>query len=227
MGTAKTASAWRDYGVAIAVALVVATLIRLFLLEAYRIPSASMEPTLEPGDTIFVSKSAFGLRLPGQDAPFWGGRAPKRGEVVIFSPPGDAQRDYVKRVVGLPGDTVQVRNGQLWLNGKNLTRPGAAGHALCGSEALPGGASYEVCWEPPLMPDLSRVIVPPGQVFMLGDQRTRSDDLTKRAGTGLVPIRAITARALWVWLSIEPRTDHGPSGWFSRIRFERMFKEIR
>src|SRR5687767_14523778 len=99
----------RDYGGAILVAVAVALASRFFGIEAYRIPSPAMRPTLEPGDTIFVSKSAFGLRFPGAAAPFTGGRPPARGEIVVYSPPIDPGRDYIKRVIGLPGDSVELR----------------------------------------------------------------------------------------------------------------------
>jgi signal peptidase I len=215
----------RDYGAAILVAVLLALLIRSFLIEAYRIPSASMKPTLEAGDTIFVWKSAFGLRLPGARTPISGTRQPRHGEVVIFSPPSDPARDYIKRVVGMPGDVVELKRGQLWLNGRNVTQDHGAS-ALCGQERL-HGVAYGVCWEPPLLEDQAPVKVPPGSVFVLGDLRTRSSELGRRAGIGIIPMDAIKAKALLIWLSIEPRGSAAPaSGWFSRIRFERMFRSI-
>src|SRR6185503_10218972 len=86
----------REYGGAVLVAVVVALVIRVFLIEAYKIPSSSMRPALEPGDTIFVSKLEF---------------KPDYGQVVVFSLPADPRRDFIKRIIGLPGDTVQMKKG--------------------------------------------------------------------------------------------------------------------
>src|SRR6476646_4023800 len=116
-------SAIKQYGGAVIAAVIVALFIRFFVIEAYRIPSTSMRPTLEPGDTIFVSKWPFGLRFPWSTDAFTKGRAPTRGEVVVFSSPYEPERDYIKRVVAIPGDTVEMKRGHVILNGKDLTLP--------------------------------------------------------------------------------------------------------
>src|SRR4051812_44284119 len=128
--TTNTRRLARDYGATILAAVGVALLIRFFVIEAYRIPSPAMKPTLEPGDTIFVAKWPFGLRMPGFSQPLTSGKLPARGDVVVFSPPLEPRRDYIKRVLGLPGDLVSVKKGQAFLNGATL-RVNPAATSLC------------------------------------------------------------------------------------------------
>ncbi len=228
----------RDYGGAILIAVIVALAIRFFVIEAYRIPSQAMRPNLEPGDTIFVSKSAYGMRNPWTGGQLTQGSAPKAGDIVVFEGVDDPDRDFIKRVVGVPGDQVEIRTGKLWVNGKDVTSASSP-HSACGHETLTratGSKTYEVCWEPPLLADMPPLQVPEGSVYTLGDLRTRITDATrpdgsrldkKNGGGVLVPFSALKGRALWIWLSIEPRAQHAEAtGLFSRIRFERMFKKI-
>jgi signal peptidase I len=219
----------RDYGIAISVAIVVALMIRFFVLEAYRIPSPAMKPTLEPGDTIFVAKWPFGMRLPGSAA-LTAGRLPRLGEIVVFSFPEEPRRDYIKRVLGLPGDTVAIKAGHVSLNGQTLAVPGEKPTAPCGHERLSDGSSYEVCWEPPALSDFGPEKVADGQVFVLGDLRSQGTGDTKNRKTwGLVPAASIKGKAMWIWLSVEPQAfDKGmTTGWFPAFRFDRMFRAIR
>ena len=206
------------------IAVTVALFIRFFVIEAYRIPSTAMRPTLEPGDTIFVSKSVFGLRYPWTQTKFSEGRAPKFGEVIVYAFPEDPRRDFIKRVIGLPGNTVEIKKGKILLNGTPITHA-SSDKAICGEEEKTG-TSYAVCWEPPLLETGAVIKVPAGQVFVAGDARTQNADPRKLKNWGLVPISAIKGKALWVWLSIDP-PNLGARGWFSRIRFERMFARIR
>jgi signal peptidase I len=223
----------RDYGMTIFAAVVVALLIRFFVVEAYRIPSAAMKPTLEPGDTIFVAKWPFGLRIPGFATPLTKGGQPERGDVVVFALPAEPRRDYIKRVLGLPGDEVAVKKGELILNGRTL-RVDPASAKPCTAERLPAGRAFEVCSEPPLIEDFGPTKVPAGEVFVVGDFRAQNtaehpDPRRDRhsRGWGLVPISALKGRALWVWLSVEPHTSGVPSSWFPQFRFDRMFRRIQ
>lgn len=215
----------RDYGGAILVAVLIAFLIRSFLIEAYRIPSQAMRPTLEAGDTVFVAKWPFGLRFLGSKSKLTSPRPPAYGEVVVFSPPSDPTRDYIKRVVGMPGDTVALRSGKLLLNGKAIALPSAK-HEICGTEELPDAKRFPTCWEPPLMENFGPEKVPADSVFVLGDLRTEAPEAKKNRNWGIVPMSALKAKALWIWLSIEPPSGSGSGNWFSRIRFERMFEPI-
>ena len=217
----------RDYGGAIVIAVVIALLIRSFIVEAYRIPTTAMKPTLEPGDTIFAAKWPYGLRIAGQSKPMTPGRAPEYGEVIVFSPSWDPDRDSIKRVIGLPGDRVALKNGRVILNGVNITQS-APKNAICGKEKLPQGPTYEVCWEPPILPDSPEEKVPPGSVYVLGDLRSGPPSLKGTAKNwGITSIDSVKAKALWVWLSIEPKGNGMTQPWASRIKFERMFRKIQ
>jgi signal peptidase I len=224
-------STWRllrDYGSTILLAIVAALLIRSMLVEAYRIPTASMRPALLPGDTIFVGKWAYGVRAPFDGRKLTEGEAPRRGDVVVFTSPTDPSRQYIKRVVGLAGDTVSLKAGQLSLNGKPLrdeTGRGAQAASGCGTERLPGGKTYGVCWESPQLDDLT-ARVPEGSVFVVGDLRSRAAPDTRRQKSwGVVPVSLLKGKALWIWLSVEPRERAG-SGLLPKLRTERMFRRI-
>jgi signal peptidase I len=218
----------RDYGATILVAVVVALLIRFFLFEAYRIPSQAMRPTLEPGDTIFVQKWPFGMRLPWRDEPIRKGRTPFHGEVVVFASQEKPKIHYIKRVIGLPGDTVEMKKGQISLNGEPLT-VGSPRQSSCGQERLgssAGSIRYSVCWEPPLIDDFGPEKVPEGHVFVVGDYRSQSISDRKQKTWGMVPISSLKGKATWIWLSIRPN-ETGASSLFPQFRFDRMFRRIQ
>jgi signal peptidase I len=218
--------ALRDYGGAVLAAVFVALLIRFFVVEAYLIPSSSMKPTLLPGDTIFVKKFPFGLKIPSMTRKLTHGRAPKYGEIVVFSPPNDPARDYIKRVVALSGDTVEVAHGHLLLNGKDTTTE-MGKSSTCGLEKQ-GDVEHGVCWEPPVLANYGPEKVPEGYVFLLGDLRSQTPETRKPVGWGMIPVSALEASAAVVWLSIEPPSLGSPdTSLFSRIRFDRIMHEIR
>ncbi len=108
----------REYGDSIGIAVLVAILLRTFVVEAFKIPSGSMIPTMEIGDHIFVNKVIYGLRIPFTDIKLFGSRTPDRGEVIVFINPCEPEKDYIKRVVAVSGDTVEVRCEQLYVNGE-------------------------------------------------------------------------------------------------------------
>ncbi|HUP58061.1 MAG TPA: signal peptidase I [Bdellovibrionota bacterium] len=221
----------KEYGTTVLAAIAFALLIRFFIVEAYRIPSPAMKPTLEPGDTIFVSKWPYGLRVPGIDKPLTQGELPGRGDVVIFSMPQDPRRDYIKRVIALPGDQIAMRKGEAILNGKTL-RVEPATTQPCTQERTPDGRSYGVCAEPPLLDDFGPETVPKGHVFVVGDFRARERAVEIKTrdrrpkGWGMVPLESLKGRALWVWLSVEPQAAGMSSTWFPQFRFQRMFRRV-
>jgi signal peptidase I len=226
----NSSSLLRDYGGTVLIAVVVALLIRFFLIEAYRIPSPAMRPTLEPGDTIFVEKWPFGLRLPWTDDPLTTPRRPRHGEVVVFTFEGAQTRDYIKRVLGLPGDTVEVQNGIFLLNGKSTEVPGTR-KADCATETTPEGTQYGVCFDPPLIENFAPKVVPENSFFVLGDFRGRTD---KEVGAdknihawGIFPMTSLRGSALWLWLSLDPGNRGSANGLFPSIRFDRMFRRIQ
>lgn len=217
----RSQEVWKGYFWAVATAVGVALAIRFFVVEAYRIPTSMMRPSLEPGDVIFASKLPFGLRLPGAQALLirWG--TPKPAEVVVFSS-NSSGVDSIRRVIGLPGDTVGIKEGRILLNGKPLgfLPEGAPG---CGRETLPSGASYSVCFESPALDDQEPEKVPEGQVFLVGDLRKQIQVSHAAPNVNrswaMVSMDQIKAKALWIWLSIDP--EH------SKIRTTRLFKKIR
>lgn len=214
----------RDYGSAILVAVAIALFLRILVVEAYRIPTSAMHPTLEPGDTIFVAKWPLGFD-----------RKVGRGDVVVFSGPTDPDRDYIKRTVAIAGDTVEVKKGRVILNGQPLTLPASetsgpsARDAPCGLEQIPGpkARTHEICWEPPFNEDFPAEKVPPDSIFVLGDLRNQGPaDSKKRRTWGMIPVASVKGRAFWIWLSVEPQAAGLSPVRFPSFRFERMFKGI-
>lgn len=210
-----------EYGIAIGAAIALAGGIRFFLLEAYRMPSRAMFPAVEAGDTLFVKKWGYGARALGKP------KLPAYGDIVVVEFPEEPTREYMKRVVALPGDKVKIDKGKLFLNGEERTKLDPNG-GLCGKEKLPNDREYGVCLEPPLMETTEgEVTLEPGQIFVAGDFRSVPLEFRRLKPYGRVPIESIRGRASFVWLSIQPASGSGSaSSGFSRIRFDRMFQGI-
>jgi signal peptidase I len=226
----------RDYTGTILFAVVVALFIRFFVIEAYRIPSIAMKPTLEPGDTLFVEKWPFGLRLPWSDEPFTQAAIPERGEVVVFSFEADRKRDYIKRVLALPGDQVEIRKGRFFLNGQSMeaTTEKTGG---CGYEKTPQNLLYPVCFEGPGAGDFPAAKVPDGAVFVAGDLRTPLKDVKvadpddplaeKNFGNwGMISTNSLKGKALLLWLSVDPFSHGTSTGLVPNFRFDRMLRKV-
>jgi signal peptidase I len=198
-------------------------LFRTFLFQPFNIPAGSMLPTLRVGDYLFVSKYAYGYSRytwPFSSAPFSGriwGAEPARGDVVVFLLPKDNSTVYVKRVVGLPGDRIQMKQGLLHINGVPVTRERLAdfaGEDPCGSsssartkrwrETLPNGVSHETldCVDNGFYDNTNVYSVPSGHFFMLGDNRDNSMDSRVLSAMGYVPLENIIGRAGMIFLSV-------------------------
>jgi signal peptidase I len=157
----------REYGEAIAIAVLLALVIRTLVVQAFTIPSGSMMESLLVGDYILVNKFLYGPELPFTETRLPGLRTPRRGDIVVFKYPQDEKRDFIKRIVGTPGDTVQVRGPQVFVNGtplrepyiKRVDAPLSGGQTYCG---------YAYGCEPTL--------VPPDSYFVMGDNRDNSQD---------------------------------------------------
>lgn len=181
-----------------AVATGVALLVRLFLIEDYRIASDSMYPNLWTGDLVFVSKYDFNVRFPFSSFELATIRRPKRGEVVAFTLPDRGLETFVKRVVALDGDTVQIRNGVVSVNEKaSAYETGPNGATV---EKLADGASYAIKPDASKDKDYGPVIVPKDHFFVLGDNR--KDSVDSRAW-GPVPYSSLKGRVAVVWMSLD------------------------
>lgn len=198
-------------------------LFRFFLYQPFSIPSGSMAPTLMVGDYVFAAKYAYGYgRYSVPFAPSWiSGRvfaaAPEYGDIVVFRAPKDTSVDYVKRVVGLPGDRIQMRQGQLVLNDRPVTRV-ALEYGLAGTacnvdgrvkvnrwrETLPSGASYVTydCVDNGYLDNTSVLTVPPGHVFVLGDNRDNSTD-SRMSTFGFVPMDNLVGKVTRIFWSLD------------------------
>jgi signal peptidase I len=187
--------------------LLVVLVLRSFIAEPFRIPSASMLPTLEPGDFILVNKYAYGLRLPVLDRKLVEVGEPARGDVVVFRWPPDPGQDFIKRVVGLPGDVVEYRGKSLTVNGVavplDLTGVRAGPDELGAREGLERltAVGHRVLVRPWQPDPVGRWVVPAGHYFVMGDNRDNSRDSRV---WGFVPEANLVGRATVVWLSWRP-----------------------
>ncbi len=179
--------------------------LRSFIAEPFRIPSGSMIPTLLVGDFILVNKFAYGLRDPVFHKVLFGEGRPERGDVVVFRFPRDPSTDYIKRLIGVPGDHIVYRDKTLYVNGQVAaltadgvyTAPGMAGTAYRLSENL-GGVDHHIIVDPNRAAEDFEFTVPAGQYFAMGDNRDGSFD---SRFWGTVPERNLVGKAFFIWMS--------------------------
>lgn len=227
-------------------AVLIAVVIRSLWLEPFRIPSGSMYPTLRVGDYLFVSKYSYGYSRYSFPfgLPIFEGRIlykePKRGDIVVFKFPQNTHTDFIKRIIGLPGDKVQVTNGRLYINGERVKRAENGRYIVDEyvnipefykqyTETLPEGYEHqiiEVSDNERIVDDTEEFEVPEGTFFVMGDNRDRSDD--SRISVGFVPKENLVGRAKFIFFSHDDTaTLIKPWTWFRAIRWKRMFKGIQ
>jgi signal peptidase I len=181
-------SVFREYFEAICIAVLLALFIRTFVVQAFKIPSGSMLPTLLIGDHLLVNKFIYGLRIPFSGKILIPYKNPKHGDVVVFRYPKDRSIDYIKRVIGTPGDTIEIRTKKLFVNGTQVSDP----HAHMSSPAVLNAASSP-------RDNFGPVLVPEGRIFVMGDNRDNSYD---SRFWGFVNQQDILGRAFilyWSW----------------------------
>jgi signal peptidase I len=190
----KPKSKLQEYIEAIILAILIAFFIRTFVIQAYKIPSGSMKPTLLIGDHILVSKFNYGVKLPLIRSTLIPVGTPKRGDIVVFIYPEDRSKDFIKRLIGLPGDTIQIRDKKILLNGL----PWNDAHGVyVDSMVIPGSVQPRDNFGP--------VTVPESTLFVMGDNRDESYD---SRFWGFVPMKDVLGKALVIYWSWN-QEDHG------------------
>ena len=226
-------------------ALLIALVLRVLLFQPFTIPSASMEPNLYEGDYIVVSKWSYGYSkhsIPFSPPVFNGrilGKAPARGDIAVFKLPRDNKTDYIKRVIGLPGDKVQMIANKLYINGapvKDVVVSRAELSDMFGPrpvaqirETLPNGKSFMTQDYGPGgdLDDTPVYEIPAGHFFMMGDNRDNSIDsrVEMSAGVGMVPAENLVGKAEIIMFSWSPGASlFNPVSWFANLRPSRFFK---
>ena len=244
----EESSVWETIKV-IVQALLIAVVVRTVLFQPFNIPSGSLIPTLLIGDYLFVSKYSYGYSrysLPFGPPVMSGrlfGSEPKRGDIVVFKLPKDNATDYIKRVVGLPGDQIQVIGGVLHINGKPVQRErvedfqtvvGPNGRTVSVpryKETFPEGTTHYVIekdgdrgfWD-----NTNVYTVKPGHFFMMGDNRDNSTDSRDEGSVGEVPFENLVGRAEIIFFSIDENASlWRPWEWPAYIRWNRIFERIK
>lgn len=240
----KQTALWENIKVVIQ-ALLLAMVIRTVLFQPFTIPSGSMMPTLLVGDYLFVNKFSYGYSkysLPFSPNLFSGrifASEPARGDIVVFRLPSDTSIDYIKRVVGLPGDRIQVTNGVLFINGKPVPKvedgkftsdygqePGSDIPVY--RETMDNGVTYDTLDQSPVsLGDNTReFIVPEGHYFMMGDNRDNS--LDSRFTVGFVPAENLIGKASVIFFSLGNDTSFREVWkWPTNMRWDRLFKSVQ
>ncbi|WP_045836742.1 signal peptidase I [Hyphomicrobium sp. 99] len=250
VGIKASRSSWSETLIIVVEALAIAMFVRVFFYQPFNIPSGSMKETLLIGDYLFVSKLSYGyskFSFPFSPNLFEGrifGGEPKRGDVAVFKLPRDNSTDYIKRVIGLPGDEIQMKSGQLFINGQAIPKQPAGEFTTFEDgrertiavfeETLPNGVKYKVLDSDPNGPyDNTGVYkVPEGHYFMMGDNRDNSTDSRVRSAVGFVPYENFIGRAEIIFFSAkvdEPDAFrwYAPWTWPFDIRWNRFFTLVR
>jgi signal peptidase I len=217
----------REYFESIVIAVILALFVRTWAVQAFKIPTGSMENNLLIGDHLLVNKFVFGPTRPQVEKKFLPVREPRRGDIVVFKYPDEPERDFIKRVIGLPGDTLELRNKKVYVNGQPLDEPYV--HFLEPASTSQEVTSFDV------RERYGPVRVPGDQYFVMGDNRDNSQDSRY---WGFLPRSYIKGRALMIYWSYDAGPDqYSQDGtitrlvsvithFFTRTRWERIFRQI-
>jgi signal peptidase I len=197
-----------DYSRSFLPVLLIVLILRSFIAEPFRIPSGSMMPTLLHGDFILVNKFTYGLRLPVSHKKVWSNKLPARGDVAVFRFPDNPSVDYIKRVIGLPGDTVSYRDKKIFINGVEVEQTGADIYFGQGRDSTMNGSrvrheqlfdvKHKILLDQRYSRGYGEWVIPDGEYFVMGDNRDNSND---SRFWGTVPEENLVGKAFLVWMN--------------------------
>jgi signal peptidase I len=202
MSKMKQKSKVREYAETLVIALAIALFVRSFVVQAFKIPSSSMEPTLLVGDHILVNKFLYGIRIPVIGKKIFSFSQPRRGDVIVFIFPNDRSKDFIKRVIGLPGEKVEIRERKIYINARLIEDP------------------WGKYFPPERLINVGPEVIPPNALFVMGDNRNNSEDSRY---WGFVPLDDVLGKAFvmyWSW-------DWRASSLVSKVRWQRIGSLIR
>jgi len=205
----------REYFETIVIAVVLALFMRTFVVQAFKIPTGSMEPNLLVGDHHLVNKFVFAPTLSSAERTLLPVTAIRRGDIVVFKYPEDPERDFIKRVIGLPGETIELRDRRIHVNGRAIEEPYA--HYLP-RPAVPAGSEVT---SDDVRERYGPVVVPAGSVFVMGDNRDNSQDSRY---WGFLPKENIKGKALMIYWSFD--SSEGGLNLFTQTRWARLLQQI-
>ncbi|WP_207539899.1 signal peptidase I [Sabulicella rubraurantiaca] len=242
----KKSGGWLESIKTIVYAALIAIGIRTVAFEPFNIPSGSMIPTLLVGDYLFVSKYSYGYSrhsMPFSPNLFGGrlwGAMPARGDVAVFKLPRDTRQDYIKRIIGLPGDRIQVRQGVLHVNGQAVRLERLGNYVVEGDgpritarllrEFLPGGRSHLIVEQSDDAPldNTPEFTVPEGHVFAMGDNRDNSLDSRVPSAVGMIPWENLVGRAEFIFFSVDGSARIWEVwNWPFAVRWTRLLSAVR
>lgn len=212
----KKKSSLRENIEAIALAVILALFIRTFVVQAFKIPSGSMEKTLLIGDHILVNKFIYGVKIPIIQKTIIPIKDPQREDIIVFKYPVDPEKDFIKRVIGVPGDIIEIRDKQVFVNGKAFGKKNYENYN--DPNELPAESSHRDNYGP--------ITVPPDSLFVMGDNRDNSYD---SRFWGFVPLESVKGKAFLIyWSSVLPRGWIWDWNWGTLlIRWNRLGKTLK
>jgi signal peptidase I len=208
----------REYFESICIAVILALFVRTFVVQAFKIPTGSMENNLLIGDHLLVNKFVFAPTLNSLERQLLPIDPVRRGDILVFKFPQDPERDFIKRVTGLPGETLEVRNKKVFINGKPLDEP-YVHFIFPPEERAPGDVNFDFSEKS----DYGPVTVPDRHYFMMGDNRDNSEDSRY---WGFMPADYIKGKALFVYFSFADPDERESGGLFSSVRWRRLLHQI-